>query len=89
MDVILVPIQWMLRRFKVRSPSHKGFRGSSPLGSALDFIHRLTLRYYYEKAKNDYRRSAHHARRLGSEWNHNEALLVEMVEHYLKECEHC
>ncbi|NLP18380.1 MAG: hypothetical protein GX376_04690, partial [Firmicutes bacterium] len=46
-------------------------------------------RYYYIKAKNDYRRAAHYARRMGNEWNHNEALLVAKVEHYLKECEPC
>ena len=89
MDVNTTPIWWMLRKLKVPSPSRKGFLARSVIRPARDFIQRLIYRYYYIKAKNDYRRAAHYARRMGNEWNHNEALLVAKVEHYLKECEPC
>lgn len=89
MDVNMVPAQWIIRKVKVPSPSHKGFLVNSVLGPAQDFIQRLTYGYFYTRAKNDYRRIARYARRMGNEWNHNEALLVDKVEHYLKECEPC
>lgn len=87
MDVNTAPIQWMLRKFKVSSPSRRGFPAASLIEPVRDIIQHFTYKCYYIKAKNDYRRAASYARRMGNEWNHNEALLVAKVEHYLKECE--
>jgi len=89
MGIITAPIEGIVRKPKVRSLGYKGYlaRLIPPLTHIL--FQKIAQRYFYIKARSDYRRVALWARRLGEEWNHNEAMLVAQVESYLKERESC
>jgi len=89
MGIVTAPIEGIVRKPRVRSLGSKGFLARFLPPSTRSLFQGLAQRYFYLKAKGDYRRVALWARRLEDEWSHNEALLVAQVESYLRERESC
>ena len=85
MGIITAPIEGVVRKPRVRSLGYREFLARFLPLPTRRLFQGFTQRYFYLKAKADYRRVAPLARRLEAEWNHNEAMLVAQVEAYLKE----